>query len=76
MLALLLLTAYFTLHPAHRATASFEASKQRPGSSTYGTWVVVLMLLVVVCCGVAVAQVLLRLRRHQMQAELTDDGLV
>jgi len=76
MLALLLLTAYFTLHPAHIATATVEASKQRPGSSTYGTWVVVIVLLVVVCCGVAVAQVLLRLRRHQIQVELADDGLV
>jgi hypothetical protein len=88
MLALLLFTAWATLHPHHKHTTALTAvgdaaeepahphQQQHVGGASVAAWVAVIVVLVLVLAGVAAVQLLVRLRRHQTEVELVDDMLV
>lgn len=85
MATLLLLTAWFTLHPTPAATKHHTADDEPShphqvisgsANSSAKVWVVGIVLLVLLLSGVAIAQVLARLRLHQSQAVLAEDEVL
>lgn len=84
MAALLLLTAWLTLHPTpaatkHRTADDEPAHPHQVSSGSAGpaaVWLAGIVVVVLLLSGVAMAQVVVRLRLHQSQAVLAEDEVL